>query len=377
MNLAGQFLKAKRMLKAIDYHVNQSVNIKQNVEVGTFFQILHKLVIDAKSNHRPTHFDIDLAKISIRLSFFGNELRRLLLPALLHISHSSVTPQEPKYQIYVLDGALINSPFPAIEDIANKFIFRGDIEDFSTTQHQIAYLIHSKMICAVDHTHKIGIVIAQDSKRIPKFTTASPLKEIFNWIMLRNQCSLIHAAAIGNKDGAVLLTGKSGAGKSITAIRCLFHGFDFFGDDIVGISNKNEPFIHSIFATAKIFQKDCQSIADLRKYVNFGSNNPKSKEVFFLGEDFKKQLPMGAPIKAILHLVQNDGEANISPTLVANVLNVVGSTSFTLFPYSHQRHTMQLISLFKSVPCYRFELGNQVEQIAPLLEQFLESTNYH
>jgi len=338
-----------------------------------FFQTLQKLAIEAQTNQQVTHFDIDLVHINIRLSFFSNELKHLLLPALSHLTNSSAASQEPEYQIYVLDGTLIDSPFPAIEGISNKFIFRGDIEDFSTDQYQIAYLIHSKMICAVDHTHKIGIVIAKDSKRIPAFTTASPLKEIFNWIMLKNQCSLIHAAAVGNQNGALLLTGKSGAGKSITAIRCLFNGFDFFGDDIVGISNKNQPLVHSIFATAKIFQKDCQAITGLGKYSNFSSDSPNNKEVFFLGEDFKGQLPIQAPIKAILHLVQSNDKAVISPTSVAKVLNIVGSTSYTMFPYSHQKHTIQLISLFKSVACYQFELGNQVNQVAPVLEQFLET----
>jgi hypothetical protein len=71
--------------------------------------------------------------------------------------------------------------------------------------------------------------------------------------------------------------------------------------------------------------------------------------------------------------VQSNDKAVISPTSVAKVLNIVGSTSYTIFPYSHQKHTIQLISLFKSVACYQFELGNQVNQVAPVLEQFLET----
>jgi len=364
------------MLRAIDCKANQFVNAHKIIEVDAFFHILQKLVIEAQSNQQSRHYDIDLAQISVRLSFFDNKLSDILLPALSHITHSSAASQKPEYQIYVLDATAIRSPFPAIEGIANKFIFRGDIEDFSSPQYQIAYLIYSKIICAIDHFNKIGIVIAQDAKRIPVFTTASPFKEIFNWIMLKNQCSLIHAAAVGNQDGAVLLTGKSGAGKSMTAIRCLFHGFDFYGDDIVGISNKNKPTVHAIFASAKVFQKDIAEITGLEKYSNWSNLKPKDKEVFFLSEDFKEQLPIQAPIKAILHVMQSDAKATFSPTSVAKVLNVVGSTSVTLFPYSHLAHTIQLMSLFQSVPCFKFELGNQVDDIAPLLEQFLKSMSH-
>jgi len=361
------------MLRVIDRNVNQSVNSKKNIEVGAFFETLKKLVIEAQRNQQSTLYDLDLAHISVHLNFFGNELSRILLPALSHITRSSTASQQPEYRIHVLDATAINSPFPAIEDIVNKFIFRGDIENFSSPQYQIAYLIHPKIICAVDHFNKIGIVIAQDSKRIPTFITASPFKEIFNWIMLNNQRSLIHAAAVGNQDGAVLLTGKSGAGKSVTAIRCLFDGFDFYGDDIVGISNSHKPVVHAIFASAKIFQKDCPTIAGLEKYYHLNNISPNNKEVFFLEEHFKRQLPLQSSIKAILHIVQSDGEAAISPTSVANVLNIVGSTSFSIFPYFHQNHTIQLISLFKSLPCFKFELGNQVDNIAPSLRRFLKS----
>jgi len=361
------------MLRVIDYKMHQSVNFHNSIEVGAFFLILRKLVIEAQSNQQLRHYDINLAQISVRLSFFGNKLSDILLPALSHITHSFATSQKPEYQIYVLDATAISSPFPAIEGIADKYIFRGDIEDFSSPQYQIAYLIHPKIICAIDHFNKIGIVIAQDAKRIPVFTTASPFKEIFNWIMLKNQCSLIHAAAVGNEDGAVLLTGKSGAGKSMAAVRCLFHGFDFYGDDIIGVANKNKPTVHAIFASAKIFQKDIADITGLEKYSKWSNLKSKDKEVFFLSEDFKEQLPLQAPIKAILHLVQSDGKAAISPASIANVLNVVGSTSCAIFPYSHQSHTIQLISLFKNVACFNFELGNQVDDIAPLLENFLTS----
>lgn len=361
------------MLRVNDHNVNQSINFQKNIEVGAFFLNLQKLVIEAQSNRQSTHYDIDLAHISVRLNFFGHELVHAMLPALSHITHSPPASQKPEYQIHVLDVTAISSPFPAIVGIANKFIFRGDIEDFSCTQYQIAYLIHPKIICAVDHFNKVGIVLAQEARCIPAFTNASPFKEIFNWIMLKNQCSLIHAAAVGNQDGAVILTGKSGAGKSVTAIRCLFHGFDFYGDDIVGISNKNKPVVHSIFASAKIFQKDCQKIAGLEKYSHLNNISPNNKMVFFLEEHFKRQLPLEGHIKAILHLVQSDGRAAISPTSIANVLNVVGSTSFTIFPYSHQSHTIQLISLFKHVPCFNFDLGNQVDDIAPLLELFLKT----
>ena len=139
-----------------------------------------------------------------------------------------------------------------------------------------------------------------------------------------------------------------------------------------GISNKKGPLIHSIFSTAKTFHKDIKEISGLEKCSILSNLKPYDKEIFFFNEHFKKQLPIQARLTGILHIIQSDDKASITLTSAANILSIVGSTSITMFPYSNQTHILQLMSLFKSVPCFKFELGNQVNKIASKLKQFLK-----
>jgi len=346
-------------------------------EAQDFFKSLWQIVSELRGSQEPRTYRIDLLGIDIQISFFEDSLIQKIMPALAHITDRIPLENNLQYQIFMLDGTTLQSSLPKIVDIKNKYIFRGDIENFCTEQYQISYLVHPKMICSIDHFNKIGIVVAQDTKLIPRFITASPLKEIFSWVLSKNKSLLIHAAAVGNQDGAVLLIGKSGAGKSSTAIRCLLNGLDFYGDDVVGISTDPTPTVHSIYASAKIYQKDLKNYKGLALPDAMGYLSPNEKAIFYLHQNFQAQLNSCAPIRAILHVVQSDGSTQISPTSVANALNTVGSTTATLFPYFDKTQTTQLLALFKKVPCFKFELGNRPDQISLILTQFLETVAHN
>ena len=51
-----------------------------------------------------------------------------------------------------------------------------------------------------------------------------------------SQCVLVlHAGFVANPGHGVLFAGKAGAGKTTAALSCVWAGFDYLGDDYVGI----------------------------------------------------------------------------------------------------------------------------------------------
>ena len=63
---------------------------------------------------------------------------------------------------------------------------------------------------------------------------------------------LVHAAAVGTDEGALLITGRGGVGKSTTALACLEAGMQFLGDDYVVVGLDPEPQVYRLYGSAKL-----------------------------------------------------------------------------------------------------------------------------
>src|SRR4029077_4802081 len=85
---------------------------------------------------------------------------------------------------------------------------------------------------------------------------AEPIRAILSWFMREHNRQLIHAAAVGNSDGGVLLIGRSGAGKSNTALCCLASDLQYAADDFCAVSVGSEPHVYSLYCTGKTHEVD-------------------------------------------------------------------------------------------------------------------------
>ena len=101
----------------------------------------------------------------------------------------------------------------------------------------------------------------QNTETLPFWVYASPLRTLLHWWMEKNGKQLIHAAAVGTEDGALLITGASGVGKSTTALSCLRRGFYYLADDYLIVGLDPVPMVYTLYSTAKL---NAEQIARLR-----------------------------------------------------------------------------------------------------------------
>lgn len=85
--------------------------------------------------------------------------------------------------------------------------------------------------------------------------------------MEKNGCQLLHAAAIGTEEGAVLITGKGGIGKSTTALSCLQSGPYYFADNYLIVRLEPEPLVYSLYCTAKLNADHVKNFPEFFKLV--------------------------------------------------------------------------------------------------------------
>ena len=224
---------------------------------ATTFQIFNQIT-DVIST------DVLLAGIKLRLMFSDASLPLYILPAIEQII-TDFSGLATMYTIYVWDSFSTGMPLPQAPVKYTEIKFTGEITGCNNQRFEAAYFTHARMLSLLDLEAKVGIVCMADIRNLPGFEMACPLRSVFNRILKHHKISMVHAAAVGNADGAVLIAGHGGAGKSSTALRCLIGGLNYFGDDVCAISMiEQKPVVFSVYSSGKIHNKDLGKFAGIK-----------------------------------------------------------------------------------------------------------------
>ena len=204
---------------------------KSEAEQQAFFNKSYEKFLQAKSVTDEINLFYRIADTTVCLKFAGNRLVPYLTPALEHLRLTDDCT--PDFTICVWDSDSTNVemiPPPCTKDC---FTDRGDIWGFNSRRIKAAFHWIECSVNLMDLENKIGIYWVQTAKSLPYWVMASPLRTLFHWWMENNGCQLLHAAAVGTENGAVLITGKGGVGKSTAALSCLQAGLFYIADDYV------------------------------------------------------------------------------------------------------------------------------------------------
>jgi len=316
--------------------------------------------------------DVSLAGINLRLKFSDTSVAQGILPAIEQII---VDPSglPTAYTIFVWDSFSTGMPLPKAPVKFTEIKFSGEITGFNNQRFQAAYFTHARMLSLLDLEKKIGILCMADARILPGFEMACPLRSVFNGILKHHKISMVHAAAVGNAEGAVLIAGQSGAGKSSTALRCLIGGLDYFGDDVCAISTFEEkPTVFSIYSSGKIHSKDLYKFPNIKGTPINKKDIEYEKEIFFLAEAYKNYLPFRGNIKAVLMPCQSGGKIGFSPASYGGILRVLCSSTVGLLPHTGNEIFLQLASTLQKLPFYNFNLGDNPEEIAGAVNDLIK-----
>ena len=97
------------------------------------------------------------------------------------------------------------------------YLSRGEIARYNDERFRVVFNLDSGVLSFYDADRQIGLWWTQDFAQLPLYERAAPFLLLFHWwhSLRREGSFLLHAAAIGTKNGgALLLAGRSGSGKS-------------------------------------------------------------------------------------------------------------------------------------------------------------------
>lgn len=343
------------------------------MEVDQFYAAASRATSAAFSRvSHPIVHDLEMAGLILRLRFAGDRLLPFILPAFSH----AIIPEsdrQPDYSVDIWDSDSTGTPLPPAPCHLDDILARGELRGLRSDRHETAYHTHARMLSLVDHEAQTGIVCFGTSRSIPAFEWACPLRGILSWILRRKGIAMIHAAAVGTPDGALLIAGNSGAGKSSTALRCLAGGLHYYGDDLCAVSPlDSHAQVHCVYSSGKTYRRDEPYFPELAACIRDHREEEYEKSIYFFA-NIMPRIPGNTGMIRGVVVPQQDPSMPLGITRmsIARVLSIVASSTRTLLPDAGTEVNRILSRVFHTTPCFQLNLGNDRQKLPEAIRHCL------
>jgi len=222
----------------------------ESVASAFFFKVRRTFVKASLSNNIKIHY-FEIGGIPVCIKFLNATIEKEILPALVHIAIPSTTPE---LTIYLGDSTSSDLKMPPPPWKEDAYLARSEIKDFNNEKYQFGYDVWGGTLHLLDKQNNIGFFWTNDITKLPIYEKGSPLRMLLNWWLHNKNRQFLHAGAIGNEHGGIILVGKSGSGKSTTSLACLHSPLLYASDDYCLVHYADKPAIYSIYNTAKLVE---------------------------------------------------------------------------------------------------------------------------
>ena len=312
-----------------------------------------------------------LAGQIIRLEGAGPALISRIAPAFAHLPRvSDETPAD--LTVLLWDTASTGQPLPdlgahrAVAGSPVTPILHGGGRSFvfHAFENAMSYL---------DYEERVGVYLVEDASTLPPWERACPLRALLTWWLAPQDLLLAHGAAIGSAEGAVVLAGPGGCGKSSTALSCFAAGMGYLGDDYVLLDPSSRS-VWSVYCSAKLAEEDLARFPGLMQPETAQPADPAdAKRVGWPAAVRPSAMVLSAPLCAIVVPVVTLGPAcTLAPVPASRALMAVAP--LTVFQTAGDQRTAFRLATesVKEMPTFRLELGAGMERVPGLLQGIID-----
>ncbi len=310
---------------------------------------------------------IEVAGLVLRFEAAGTVLIDRLWPALAHHPAAVSGPgqdQVPSATVRLWDLATTGAPRPPLPDAlfaAERTLIRGFATD---GDRRIGFSPDSGMLTLWDEGTKVLWCCTEDPTAIPWWEQAAPLRTPLSWWLETNDRFMVHGAVVGDEDGAVVLAGRGGSGKSTTALACHLAGLGYLGDDYCAVSMSDGPTAHSLYGSAKLVVEDQHRHGALASVILNPEAGADEKVVALVSRAPGARMVPSAPIAAVMAVrVGTDSRTRVSPASQAEALKALAPSSILQLRGIGATTMTALADLVRSVPVGILELGRDRDEI--------------
>jgi len=313
-----------------------------------------------------------------RLRIIGHKLAEDTLPALRHLVRDDTEPATRlKIDLWHESETAVSCPIDFIDiqdpDFPGWKTGRLGITIGSPSERFVGRRRHRTLMWMDRQTqHVIGWV--KNSAKYSPLEQANPLRfPLFLW-HCDQSVEVIHAGLVSKNGCGILLGGKGGVGKTTTALASLHCGFDYLGDDYIGMQAlDNGSFVgHSLYSSAWLPREILRMFPAPVPHVEYEEYAGRQRYLIFLHTLFPGRLPLSAPIRAlVLPRVTGKPRSRLYPATKPEALLTLAPSSLINLPNSGTQALRNLARLVEQVPCYWLDSGTDLEAVSRCLETVL------
>ena len=309
-----------------------------------------------------------VAGVVVRLECAREGPAGVLLPSLQE-NRIPVPSGEADCGIAVWEDAGFFAASPVIGALRR---YRDRVSVSHQGNRHLFYNPEGEIFCFVDTDLGRAWYCVADRSALPDYEVCTPMRFLLHWILAARGLIFTHAAGVGRNGRGVLLVGRSGSGKSTTALACHLNGLEFLGDDYVAVAPESPARAFHVYRGAKLTDDTLPRFPELARRLH-PANRTQNKNVIMLS-DSDGPIVRSLPVAAVLRpRIAGPGRTTISPAAPSALLMEM-ATSTVLQAQGGGQHILSgLAALCRGVPCYDLALGGDFGEISRSIGRFIDS----
>lgn len=294
---------------------------------------------------------IRIADRKVTLQFANERAAQVFGATFRHLDAAG--PGEPDLLVRVWDPAGSGRPAPQLalpEGNTGAAFFTGAakcIVDLETGR-----------IEAYDSASGLGLLFVPDIDALDPGYAAAPLRTLLHWWAIDHGWLLLHAGAVADDNGAALLVGRGGSGKSTTVLACIGSSLQIVSDDYCLYRPGTPAHVHSLFGSNKIDARAIALMPHLASAFAGAPLDPKGKGIIQANERFAGSQRMSAPIRAIIvPQVGKGSDCSFQRIGAGDALKALAPSTVFQLAGGRINALAKMAELARNVPCWRLSIG--------------------
>ena len=210
--------------------------------------------------------------------------------------------------------------------------------------------------------------------RLPAAEQGRPLFRLLAMWLGDHGRHVVHAGMVAWHGRGALIAGGGGAGKSTTVAACACAGLSYLGDDAIALERLSEGgFVgHSVFGSALLEPAMLARLPSLAAGVATSTAAADGKRLVVLARALPDAPAGAAPVAAIvLPRVRGGERSDHAPVRPAEALRALAPSTLAK-RFGRGRDVLaQLARLVEHVPCYRLDVGSDLDEVAASVRAIL------